>query len=95
MYNKYIKTGITKLYKYIILVLIYGFILIGITYCLVSYLFFVCSELFTCFLGMRVGQLSVKTAIVHILSNYLVEQTKKVPLGADTGLGRYQNRVRI
>nr|XP_016945806.1 probable cytochrome P450 309a1 [Drosophila suzukii] len=42
-------------------------------------------------LGMRVGQLSVKTAIVHILSNYLVEQTKKVPLGADTGLGIFLN----
>ncbi|XP_016995868.2 probable cytochrome P450 309a1 [Drosophila takahashii] len=42
-------------------------------------------------LGMRVGQLSVKTAIVHILSNYLVEQTKKVPMGADTGLGIFLN----
>ncbi|XP_016945806.3 probable cytochrome P450 309a1 [Drosophila suzukii] len=42
-------------------------------------------------LGMRVGQLSVKTAIVHIFSNYLVEQTKKVPLGADTGLGIFLN----
>lgn len=40
---------------------------------------------------MRVGQLSVKTAIVHILSNYLVEQTKKVPLGADTGMGVFLN----
>ncbi|KAH8308038.1 hypothetical protein KR059_004798 [Drosophila kikkawai] len=42
-------------------------------------------------LGMRVGQLSVKTAIIHILSNYLVEQTKKVPMGADTGLGIFLN----
>ncbi|KAH8267435.1 hypothetical protein KR018_002343 [Drosophila ironensis] len=42
-------------------------------------------------LGMRVGQLSVKTAIVHILSNYLVELTKKVPFGADTGLGIFLN----
>ncbi|XP_017047690.1 probable cytochrome P450 309a1 [Drosophila ficusphila] len=42
-------------------------------------------------LGMRVGQLSVKTAILHILSNYSVEQTKKVPLGADTGLGIFLN----
>ncbi|XP_052853299.1 probable cytochrome P450 309a1 [Drosophila gunungcola] len=42
-------------------------------------------------LGMRVGQLSVKTAILHILSNYVVEQTKKVPLGADTGLGIFLN----
>jgi len=40
---------------------------------------------------MRVGQLSVKTAIVHILSNYQVEQMKKVPLGADTGMGIFLN----
>ncbi|KAH8393147.1 hypothetical protein KR200_008991 [Drosophila serrata] len=40
---------------------------------------------------MRVGQLSVKTAILHILSNYLVEQTKKVPMGADTGMGIFLN----
>ncbi|XP_022214840.2 probable cytochrome P450 309a1 [Drosophila obscura] len=41
--------------------------------------------------GMRVGQLSVKTAILHILSQYRVEQTKKVPVGADTGLGIFLN----
>ncbi|XP_017075949.2 probable cytochrome P450 309a1 [Drosophila eugracilis] len=42
-------------------------------------------------LGMRVGQLTVKMAIFHILSNYQVEQTKKVPMGADTGLGIFLN----
>ncbi|KAH8412680.1 hypothetical protein KR009_004498 [Drosophila setifemur] len=42
-------------------------------------------------LGMRVGQLSVKTAVLHILSNYLVEQTKKVPFGADSGMGIFLN----
>ncbi|KAH8241466.1 hypothetical protein KR026_004387 [Drosophila bipectinata] len=42
-------------------------------------------------LGMRVGKLTVKTAILNIISNYLVEQTKKVPLGADTGMGIFLN----
>ncbi|KAH8349260.1 hypothetical protein KR067_008758 [Drosophila pandora] len=42
-------------------------------------------------LGMRVGQLTVKTAILNIISNYLVEQTNKVSLGADTGLGIFLN----
>lgn len=40
---------------------------------------------------MRVGQLTVKTAILNIISNYLVEQTNKVSLGADTGLGIFLN----
>lgn len=40
---------------------------------------------------MRVGQITVKTAILNIFSNYLVDQTKKVPLGADTGMGIFLN----
>ncbi|SPP81883.1 probable cytochrome P450 309a1 [Drosophila guanche] len=42
-------------------------------------------------LGMRVGQLSVKTAILHILTQYQVEQTEKVPMDADSGLGIFLN----
>ncbi|XP_068143627.1 probable cytochrome P450 309a1 [Drosophila tropicalis] len=40
-------------------------------------------------LGMRVGQLNVKTAVVQILSQYKIRQTKKLPMSSDSGLGLF------
>ncbi|XP_034473827.1 probable cytochrome P450 309a1 [Drosophila innubila] len=38
-------------------------------------------------MGMRMGLLNVKMAVVQILSKYKVEQTTKLPLSSDSGLG--------
>ncbi|KAL7742214.1 hypothetical protein ACLKA6_005479 [Drosophila palustris] len=38
-------------------------------------------------MGMRLGLLNIKMAVVQILSKYKVEQTSKLPLSADSGLG--------
>ncbi|XP_017856651.1 PREDICTED: probable cytochrome P450 309a1 [Drosophila arizonae] len=40
-------------------------------------------------LGMRVGLLSVKMALLRILSQYKIEQTNKLSLSSDSGLGMY------
>ncbi|XP_017841576.2 probable cytochrome P450 309a1 [Drosophila busckii] len=42
-------------------------------------------------LGMRVGLLNVKMALLRILSEYKIEQTKKLEYSADSGFGRYLN----
>ncbi|EDW03895.1 probable cytochrome P450 309a1 [Drosophila grimshawi] len=42
-------------------------------------------------LGMRVGLLNVKMAVLRILAEYRVEQTKKLSIGSDSGLGIYLN----
>lgn len=36
---------------------------------------------------MRVGMLNVKLAVLRILSEYKIEQTKKLPLSSDSGMG--------
>ncbi|XP_034098477.1 probable cytochrome P450 309a1 [Drosophila albomicans] len=40
-------------------------------------------------LGMRVGLLSVKMAVLRILSQYKVEQTTKLEYNSDTGMGMF------
>ncbi|XP_064546743.1 probable cytochrome P450 309a1 [Drosophila montana] len=42
-------------------------------------------------LGMRVGLLNVKMAVLRILAEYKIEQTAKLPLSSDSGLGIYLN----
>ncbi|EDW64134.1 probable cytochrome P450 309a1 [Drosophila virilis] len=42
-------------------------------------------------LGMRVGLLNVKMAVLRILAEYKIEQTTKLPLSSDSGLGIYLN----